>query len=189
MKDSKIITLCGSTKFKEDFEKVNRELTLMGFIVLSVGVFGHCQTEDDPISDDEKIMLDNLHKKKILMSDGIYVINRGGYIGDSTKSEIIFAVQNEIPVYFMEENYVNTNISTADIYRAKPVKPVFKNFWQRLKYYFRKSDQTFRYCRKCGHELTITNAYASKFGWVTCLKCKNCGNTIETYRDTQEFFK
>lgn len=187
MRDTKIITLCGSTRFKEDFERVNRELTLMGFIVLSVGVFGH--TEEDPISDDEKIDLDNLHKKKIKMSDAIYVINKGGYIGSSTKSEIIYAKQNDIPIFFMEEQYVNVNISSSEIRGCKPVKPKFRNFRDRIKYFFRKEDCSFKYCRKCGHPLEVTNAYASKFGWITHLKCNNCGNSVETYKDVDIFKK
>lgn len=36
-------------------------------------------------------MLDDMHKRKIDMADGIYVINVGGYIGDSTRSEIEYA--------------------------------------------------------------------------------------------------
>lgn len=187
MKDSKIITLCGSTKFKEDFERVNRELTLMGFIVLSVGVFGHA--ENDLISDDEKVDLDILHKRKIKMSDAIYVINKDGYIGDSTKSEIIFAKQNKIPIYFMEEHYVNVNITSDEIKSVKPAKPKFKSFKDWFKYYFRREDQSYRYCRKCGHPLEITNAYASKFGWITHLKCQNCGNSVETYNDVDIFKK
>ena len=41
MKKYKVITLCGSTKFKDDFMRVQKELTLKGNIVISVGLFGH----------------------------------------------------------------------------------------------------------------------------------------------------
>ena len=83
-----VITLCGSTRFKEDFERVNRELTLQGNIVISVGCFGH---SGDVFSEADKIMLDDIHKRKIDMADAIYVINKNGYIGESTKSEIKYA--------------------------------------------------------------------------------------------------
>lgn len=36
-------------------------------------------------------MLDDMHKRKIDMADEIYVINVGGYIGESTRSEIEYA--------------------------------------------------------------------------------------------------
>ena len=84
----KVITLCGSTKFKAEFMKVQKELTLKGYIVISVGCFGH---SGDVITDEQKIMLDNMHKRKIDMADEIFVINVDGYIGESTKSEIEYA--------------------------------------------------------------------------------------------------
>lgn len=96
----KVITLCGSTRFKEDFERVNRELTLQGNIVISVGCFGH---SGDIFSETDKIMLDDIHKRKIDMADAIYVINKGGYIGSSTKSEIQYAYEHGKDVIFMEQ--------------------------------------------------------------------------------------
>lgn len=94
-----IITLCGSTRFKEDFERVNRELTLAGHIVFAPGVFGH---SGDTITDEQKVMLDDLHRRKIDMSNAIYVIDKGGYIGSSTKSEIAYAAATGKSVMFME---------------------------------------------------------------------------------------
>ena len=47
-------------------------------------------------------MLDDIHKRKIDMADAIYVINRGGYIGESTKSEIKYALEHNKPVMLME---------------------------------------------------------------------------------------
>ena len=95
----KVITLCGSTKFKEDFERINRELTLLGNIVISVGCFGHA---GDVFTEEQKIMLDDIHKRKIDMADGIYVINRNGYVGESTRSEIRYAYLHNKTVTFME---------------------------------------------------------------------------------------
>lgn len=84
----KVITLCGSTRFKQEFEEVNKKLTLEGNIVISVGCFGH---SGDTFTDEQKIMLDDIHKRKIDMADEIFVINKGGYIGSSTRSEIEYA--------------------------------------------------------------------------------------------------
>ncbi|MTI70555.1 MAG: hypothetical protein FH751_09935 [Firmicutes bacterium] len=88
----KVITLCGSTKFKDEFMEAQKKLTLKGNIVISVGLFGHADGEFNTIiTEDIKIMLDDMHKRKIDMCDEIFVINKDGYIGSSTKSEIKYA--------------------------------------------------------------------------------------------------
>ena len=87
-----IITLCGSTKFKDDFIREQKRLTLEGNIVISVGLFGH-SGDDEVWTDNVKEMLDDMHKRKIDMADEIFVINKGGYIGSSTKSEIEYATK------------------------------------------------------------------------------------------------
>ena len=99
----KVITLCGSTRFKEDFERVNKELTLAGNIVISVGCFGHA---GDVFTDEQKVMLDDIHKRKIDMADAIYVINKDGYIGSSTRSEIQYATRLGKQIIFMEDDLI-----------------------------------------------------------------------------------
>ena len=94
----KVITLCGSTKFKDAFMKAQKELTLQGHIVISVGCFGH---SGDVFTDEQKIMLDDMHKRKIDMADEIFVINVNGYIGDSTKSEIEYAKEHDKKVTYL----------------------------------------------------------------------------------------
>jgi len=96
----KIITLCGSTRFKDEFMEVQKQLTLRGFIVISVGCFGH-SGDSEVWSEDTKIMLDDMHKRKIDMSDEIFVIDVNGYIGDSTKSEIQYALDSKKPVNYL----------------------------------------------------------------------------------------
>ena len=86
----KVITLCGSTRFKEQFLEAQKRLTLEGNIVISVGLFGH-SGDDEVWTDGAKEMLDDMHKRKIDMADEIFVINVGGYIGSSTRSEIEYA--------------------------------------------------------------------------------------------------
>ena len=88
VKEYKVITLCGSTKFKEAFIEQQKRLTLDGYIVISVGLFGH---SGDVFIEEQKIMLDDMHKRKIDMADEIFVINVNGYIGQSTASEIEYA--------------------------------------------------------------------------------------------------
>ena len=99
----KVITLCGSTRFKDDFERINRELTLLGNIVISVGCFGH---SGDTFTEEQKVMLDDIHKRKIDMADTIYVINKDGYIGDSTRSEIKYAIAHGKQVILMEDDLI-----------------------------------------------------------------------------------
>jgi hypothetical protein len=86
-----VVCLCGSTRFKAAFEEANRRETLAGRVVLSVGVFGHC--EADPLLPEVKTQLDALHLKKIDLAQEILVINVNGYIGDSTRREIAYATR------------------------------------------------------------------------------------------------
>ena len=106
--DYPIITLCGSTRFKKEFMEVQKRLTLDGNIVISVGLFGHSGDDEVWENMDEgtltktKEMLDDMHKRKIDMADSIFVINVGGYIGDSTKSEIEYAKAHGKKVNYLE---------------------------------------------------------------------------------------
>lgn len=97
----KVITLCGSTKFKEDFIKEQKRLTLEGNIVISVGLFGH-SGDTEVLSEGVKEMLDDMHKRKIDMADEVFVINKGGYIGSSTRSEIEYAQTHGKAVVYLE---------------------------------------------------------------------------------------
>ena len=98
----KVITLCGSTKFKEEYLNTQKLLTLEGNIVISVGLFGH-SGDNEVWSEGTKAMLDDMHKRKIDMADEIFVINVGGYIGESTRSEIEYAKSTGKGVKFLEQ--------------------------------------------------------------------------------------
>ncbi|MCJ7819693.1 MAG: hypothetical protein MUP53_00700 [Bacteroidales bacterium] len=86
----KIITLCGSTRFREEFLEAQKRLTLEGNIVISVGLFGH-SGDEEVWAENTKPMLDDMHFRKIDLSDRIFVVNPGGYIGSSTRNEIDYA--------------------------------------------------------------------------------------------------
>ena len=98
----KVITLCGSTKFKDEFLREQKRLTLEGNIVISVGLFGH-SGDNEVWSENTKEMLDDMHKRKIDMSDEIFVINKNGYIGSSTKSEIEYATKTGKVINYLEK--------------------------------------------------------------------------------------
>ena len=99
----KVVTLCGSTRFKNEFMEAQKRLTLEGCIVISVGLFGH-SGDSEVWSEGTKEMLDDMHKRKIDMADEIFVINVGGYIGSSTRSEIEYALAHGKGVRYLEEN-------------------------------------------------------------------------------------
>lgn len=94
------ITVCGSTKFKDEMMVALKELTLQGHIVLMPGVFAH--KENIILSEEVKKSLDNLHFQKIDMSQAIYVVNVGGYIGFSTEREIRHAHRACKDIYYLE---------------------------------------------------------------------------------------
>lgn len=96
-----VVTLCGSTRFKEQFLEAQKRLTLEGNIVISVGLFGH-SGDQEVWTEGTKAMLDDMHKRKIDMADSIYVINVGGYIGDSTRSEIEYAKKSGKVIQYLE---------------------------------------------------------------------------------------
>ena len=98
-----VITLCGSTRFKDQFLEAQKRLTLAGNIVISVGLFGH-SGDEEVWTEGTKEMLDDMHKRKIDMADAIYVINVGGYIGESTRSEIEYARRIGKDVRYLEES-------------------------------------------------------------------------------------
>lgn len=100
-KRMKVITLCGSTRFKEQFLEQQKRLTLEGNVVISVGLFGH-SGDEEVWNPGMKEMLDKMHLQKIDMADEIFVINVGGYIGESTRREIAHAEQTGKPVRYLE---------------------------------------------------------------------------------------
>ena len=101
IKDYKIVTLCGSTRFKEQFIETQKKLTLDGCIVISVGLFGH-SGDEEVLKPGTKEMLDDMHLRKIDLADEIFVINVGGYIGESTRREISYAEKTGKKVNYLE---------------------------------------------------------------------------------------
>jgi hypothetical protein len=108
MNRPKIVCLCGSTRFGKEFQSANLNETLAGRIVLSIG----CNMKSDKElfkdkSPEEllqiKLDLDELHKRKIDLADEILVLNVGGYIGESTKSEIRYARAHGKDIRLLED--------------------------------------------------------------------------------------
>src|SRR6478672_7629237 len=107
--ETKVITLCGSTKFEADCAQVNQRLTMEGFVVISLGMFSlpdlpdHDWTAD---SSDLKGRLSGVHFQKIRMADEVYIVDPGGYVGDSTRREIAYAESLGKPVRYLSRELV-----------------------------------------------------------------------------------
>lgn len=102
--DAKVITLCGSTKFQAEFAEVNQRLTMEGCVVISLGMFGLPDLPDyDWTADsaDLKGRLSAAHFQKIRMADEVYIVDPGGYVGESTRREIAYAETLGKPVRYL----------------------------------------------------------------------------------------
>lgn len=85
----KIITICGSYKFKQQMIEIAEKLTLEGNCVLMPNEL--TRPNKECYSQSEALIFDKMHKEKIKLSDSILVVDVNGYIGNSTKSEIEYA--------------------------------------------------------------------------------------------------
>jgi hypothetical protein len=107
-----VVCLCGSTRFRDELTEANRRETMAGRIVVAPGVFAH---SGDPLTDEDKRRLDELHLRKIDMADSVLVVNPGGYIGESTRLEIEYATRTGKPVGYTD----NKAISKTEQYKRR----------------------------------------------------------------------
>ena len=103
----RIVCLCGSVRFLEAFDRASLAETLAGRIVLSVG--SHRMRDEDALTHLNAVeraealaRLAELHRRKIDLADELLVINVGGYVGESTRSETEYARQQGKPVRWLE---------------------------------------------------------------------------------------
>ncbi|WP_221629207.1 hypothetical protein [Humibacillus xanthopallidus] len=105
--EAKVITLCGSTRFEAEFAQVNQRLTMEGCVVISLGMFslpdlpGYDWTADRR---DLKGRLGGVHFQKIRMADEVYIVDPGGYLGESTRREIAYAESLGKPVRYLSRD-------------------------------------------------------------------------------------
>jgi len=115
-----IITLCGSvTKTpKPVWEKMAHDLTLEGHVVMKVDVWGiRDYLHNDSEGKRKKHLLDAVHKRKIAMSNHVFVLTLDGYIGESTQSEIEFARKMMIPIKYFDYDQEKVSSICADLRR------------------------------------------------------------------------
>lgn len=94
----KIITVCGSLKFKSEILAVSEKMALQGNCMLTM-VF---PSDDGMVyTDEEKELLGMEHKERIRIADAILVMDVNPYIGESTRNEIAYAkaLEKEILYY------------------------------------------------------------------------------------------
>ena len=102
--EAKVITLCGSTKFEAEFAEVNQRLTMDGYVVISLGMFSLPDLPDydwTADSSDLRGRLGRMHFQKIRMADEVYIVDPGGYVGESTRREIAYAASLGKPVRYL----------------------------------------------------------------------------------------
>lgn len=86
----KIITVCGSLKFVNEMMEITEKMELQGNCML-VPIYNPMKPSKDSFTEDEALILDQMHRERIKLANAILVVNVGGYIGPSTKREIEFA--------------------------------------------------------------------------------------------------
>ncbi|MBX9247110.1 hypothetical protein ICW40_20160 [Actinotalea ferrariae] len=91
-----IVCLCGSARFEAEMRAANRDLTFAGVIVVAPG------EADEPVTDEQKAVLDALHLRKIDLADRVLVVNPGGHVGESTRREIAYARAAGKPISFTD---------------------------------------------------------------------------------------
>lgn len=96
---NKVVTICGSMRFEKQMIYIANELERKyGWCVIQC-VYG---TDIEKITNDEMENIINAHMQKIDISDAIYVVNIGGYIGSSTRSEIRYATEKGKEIIYHE---------------------------------------------------------------------------------------
>ncbi len=99
-----VVCLCGSTRFYDAFARAAYEESLAGRIVLTVGFApGTAHGEAIGCTPEQKTALDELHKRRIDLADEVFILNVGGYVGPSTRSELEYARACGKRVRFLEE--------------------------------------------------------------------------------------
>lgn len=123
----KVICFCGSVRFSAEMMIWGWELAKRDTIVLTWSVLpdGYFKGTDDQNSihgaevEGVREQLDELHKRKIDLADAVYIVNVGGYVGDSTKSEVAYAHDHGKPIVWLEREHAEENLRAALAYRER----------------------------------------------------------------------
>ena len=95
-----IVTICGSMRFEKKMQEIARNLEIKnGYCVLQP-IYKVAKAKVETYEELENIY--KSHLKKIDMSNAIYVVNVGGYIGESTRQEIEYAQSTGKKIFYHE---------------------------------------------------------------------------------------
>lgn len=102
----KVVTICGSIRFWDKIQEMSERLELENeFVVL--GVTPNASGRE--LTERERALLGELHRAKIDLSDAIFVVNVGGYIGESVKAEIEYAKDAGKEIFYLENGGQTAN--------------------------------------------------------------------------------
>ncbi|HCS59869.1 MAG TPA: hypothetical protein DIW46_00505 [Microbacterium sp.] len=96
----KVVCLCGSLRFQRLFDLERKRLTTRGVIVLAP------EPVDSEPTASMRAALGELHLRRIDLADEIRVVSEGGYIGEATRREILYARAAQKVVSGVEANLV-----------------------------------------------------------------------------------
>ena len=106
-----IVCLCGSTRFMDAFHEAGWQLTLNGYIVLTVGVCKHAEHHGgEALGGDVAARLDELHLRKIDLAEWVLVLNVDGYVGESTRREVLYAYDQGKRVTYIEPDKIPSDL-------------------------------------------------------------------------------
>lgn len=116
-----VVTVCGSSRFRDEILAAVASLTAAGYLVISLGLFGHTDLPDlnwETDGSDLKLMLDAMHRQKITMADAVLVVDPGGYVGESTRREVEYARRLGKQVYYRSANGLGSAQSVRQVIAA-----------------------------------------------------------------------
>lgn len=150
-----IITLCGSARFEKHFKIWNEVLSLAGHEVFGLSAYpSDYAGVKSWYSDEQKIILDQVHKRKIDASDAIVVLNVHAYIGDSTMSEIDHAFAKGKKVYPLE-NWAKGNgvddMHHQSLHADKLAYGISADYVSPLDTHIKPFEEAARYSQLLGH--------------------------------------
>lgn len=109
-----IITLIGSARFEPWFKIWNEALSLAGHSVFTLSVYpSDKKGVREWYTEEDKEMLDAVHREKIRHSHAVVLINKFAYIGESTLREVEYARWHEVPVHPLESWGVGHGINNS----------------------------------------------------------------------------
>lgn len=183
----KVVTLCGSTRFYRTWRLAEYEETMAGRVVLAVAFYPHGTEHGETVgcTPEQKMLLDSMHQERITMSNEILVLDVGGYIGESTRNEIMFAEQCGKPVRYWSRERPGYSEETPTLETGGCDGPVCKDDCPDREYCDREAgvtepDGTSDAEVAAAHGVGIVNRVLPVAGSLH-VTCNRCGHAITEF--------